>query len=104
MTLDPYAEFIRGVASDPAIFVGKHCRLAGKALNDIGMILESQPYAVASAYILDRAKRARDNDEAKALRQLQAHLRHAANNGLNPSKISFLVRKLHVFPEILEAL
>lgn len=104
MTSDPYAVFIGDVANDQAIFQGRRCRISRKALNEIGMILESQPYAVASAYILDRAKRARDNDEAKALRQLQAHLRHAANNGLNPSKISFLVRKLHVFPEILEAL
>lgn len=103
MTFDPYAEFINAVAHDRAIFQGKRCLLSRRALNDIGGIIESQPFSVTSAYILDRANRS-PREEQAALRRLQAHLRQAAENGLNPAQVSFLVRKLDVFPETAEEL
>ena len=103
MTFDPYAEFIRAVAQDPGIFRAKRCLLSRKALNDIGQIIETQPCSVTSTYVLDRAKRS-GPEEGKALRQLHVHLRRAADNGLNPTQVSFLVRKLDVFPETVEGL
>ena len=103
MTLDPYGLFIRDVASDQAIFQQRHCLVSRKALNDIGEVVASQPFSVASTYILDRANRAR-GQEARALRQLQTYLNRATSNGLNPSQLSFLVRKLDIFPELVEAL
>jgi hypothetical protein len=103
MTLDPYGLFIRAVASDLAIFQQRRCLISRKALNDIGEVIASQPFSVATTYILDRANRLH-GDEQRALICLQAHIRRAAGNGLNPGQVGFLVRKLEIFPQLVEAL
>ncbi len=104
MTLDPYGLFIRDVASDQAIFQQKRCVISRKAMNDIGEIVASQPFSIASAYILDRASRSQQQVEGKALRCLQAHVLRAASNGVSPGQLGFLVRKLEIFPQLVEAL
>jgi hypothetical protein len=103
MTLDPYGLFIRDVAADQAIFQQRRCIISSKALNDIGEVVSSQPFSVATAYILERATRSH-GDEQRALRSLQAHIRRATGNGLSPGQVGFLIRKLGIFPQLVEAL
>lgn len=103
MMFDPYAEFIKAVASDPLIFHGKQCVLSGKARDDIGRVIEGHSHSVATTYLLDRAKRSQ-NEERTALLRLQVHIRNAISNGLNSIQLGYLVRKMDNFPDVVEAI